>query len=161
MGGCVSVRATAVVRGCRVCGPAPPPPLLQREASGCDDLADVVHLELTVDTTDQSVARVGEYCPNLRELKLNDSVLQSIRDLGTSVRNLQVLWLARCGVADLDGIGILDNLKELYLSFNNIEDIGPLSMHEHLEVGPCLGAVGCARYAHGWGHWLRWEPCVR
>jgi hypothetical protein len=62
----------------------------QREACGQQDLASVVQLELTVDTTDQSVARIGEFCPALRELKLNDSVLQSIRDLGTGVRNLQV-----------------------------------------------------------------------
>ena len=102
-----------------------------------------MHLELTVDTTDQSVARIGEFCPNLRQLKLNDSVLQSIRDLGTGVRHLQVLWLSRCGVSDLDGIGILDNLRELYLSFNNIADVAPLSMHEHLEVreGWVVGAV--------------------
>jgi Leucine-rich repeat (LRR) protein len=98
------------------------------------NLADVTHLELTVDTTDQSVARIGEFCPNLTQLKLNDSVVQSIRDLGTGVRHLQVLWLSRCGVTDLDGIGILDNLRELYLSFNNIADVAPLSMHEHLEV---------------------------
>lgn len=33
------------------------------------------------------------------------------RDLGTSLGRLQVLWLARCGLTDLDGIGSFRALK--------------------------------------------------
>lgn len=33
------------------------------------------------------------------------------RDLGTSLSHLQVLWLARCGLTDLDGIGSFPVLK--------------------------------------------------
>lgn len=33
------------------------------------------------------------------------------RDLGTSLGRLQVLWLARCGLADLDGISSFPALK--------------------------------------------------
>lgn len=33
------------------------------------------------------------------------------RDLGTSLGHLQVLWLARCGLTDLDGIGSFLALK--------------------------------------------------
>ncbi len=101
-------------------------------------MEEVRLLELSVDTSNQSVAQIGELCPNLVQLKLNDSVLQSIRDLGTAVRGLQVLWLARCGLKDVDGIGVLENLKELYLAFNNIDDIAPLSLHENLEVCSCV-----------------------
>lgn len=117
---------------------------LQRNITGVQDLSQVTFLELSVNTADQSVAQIGELCPNLLQLKLNDSYLQSIRDLGTAIRNLQVLWLSRCGVTDLDGISVLEHLTELYLSFNNVEDITPLSLHEHLEVSSCVPAV-CAR----------------
>lgn len=33
------------------------------------------------------------------------------RDLGTSLGRLRVLWLARCGLVDLDGIGSLPALE--------------------------------------------------
>jgi len=87
-----------------------------------------------VDTTDQAVNRLGELCPNLRELKLNDSQLCSFRDLGTSLRNLRILWLSRSGITDLDGISVLERLEELYVSFNDIDDLTPLSLHDTLAV---------------------------
>ena len=33
------------------------------------------------------------------------------RDLGSDLRCLTVLWVARCGLADLDGVGSLTNLR--------------------------------------------------
>jgi len=39
---------------------------------------------------------LGERMPNLQQLKLSGSALPSIRELGTSLCNLQVLWLCRC-----------------------------------------------------------------
>ena len=33
------------------------------------------------------------------------------RDLGTSLNNLQTLWMAKCGLADLDGISSLCSIK--------------------------------------------------
>ena len=39
---------------------------------------------------------LGERMPNLQQLKLSGSSLPSIRELGTSLRNLQILWLCRC-----------------------------------------------------------------
>jgi leucine-rich repeat-containing protein 56 len=76
----------------------------------------------------------GERLPNLQHLKLNNSVLGSIRDLGTALRNLEVLWVARCGVSDLDGISALPSLSELYLAFNDIKDLSPLTMLEKLHT---------------------------
>lgn len=38
---------------------------------------------------------LGERMPKLLQLKLSGSALPSIRELGTSLRNLQVLWLCR------------------------------------------------------------------
>lgn len=34
-----------------------------------------------------------------------------LRDLGTSLSHLQVLWLARCGLTELEGISALSSLK--------------------------------------------------
>lgn len=45
-----------------------------------------------------------------------------------------MLWLARCGLTDLDGIGSFLALKELYVSYNNISDLSPLCLLEQLEV---------------------------
>lgn len=38
---------------------------------------------------------LGERMPKLQQLKLSGSALPSIRELGTSLRNLQILWLCR------------------------------------------------------------------
>lgn len=60
--------------------------------------------------------------------------IRSFRDLGTSLQSLRILWLSRSGVTDLDGIGALCGLKELYLAFNDIADLTPLAMHDELQV---------------------------
>uniref|UniRef100_A0A8C2S4B4 Leucine rich repeat containing 56 n=1 Tax=Capra hircus TaxID=9925 RepID=A0A8C2S4B4_CAPHI len=92
----------------------------------------------------------GLHLPNLSQLKLNGSCLGSLRDLGTSLGRLQVLWLARCGLADLDGISSFPALKELYVSYNNIWDLSPLCLLEQLEVldleGNCVEDPGQLRY---------------
>ncbi|XP_053837450.1 leucine-rich repeat-containing protein 56 isoform X3 [Vidua macroura] len=99
--------------------------------AGVDDLQQVKALEMQVDTREISLGNFGVHLPNLRELKLNNSSLVSVRDLGTSLSHLCVLWMARCGLSDLDGISScsslkltwLDHLEVLDLEGNNIEDI--------------------------------------
>ncbi|XP_058293069.1 leucine-rich repeat-containing protein 56 isoform X3 [Hylobates moloch] len=76
-----------------------------------DDLRLVRALEMCVDTREGSLGNFGVHLPNLDQLKLNGSHLGSLRDLGTALGHLQVLWLARCGLADLDGIASLPALK--------------------------------------------------
>ncbi|XP_026706442.1 leucine-rich repeat-containing protein 56 isoform X2 [Athene cunicularia] len=76
----------------------------------------------------------GAYLPNLRELKLNNSLLVSVRDLGTTLSHLRVLWMACCGLSDLDGISSCSSLKELYIGYNNISDLSQLTWLDHLEV---------------------------
>eukprot|EP00761_Pharyngomonas_kirbyi_P010148 gb/GECH01010166.1/.p1 GENE.gb/GECH01010166.1/~~gb/GECH01010166.1/.p1 ORF type:complete len:153 (+),score=29.36 gb/GECH01010166.1/:1-459(+) len=77
---------------------------------------------------------IGKKLPNLKQLKLNNSSISSVRDLGTSLRDLQVLWMSHVGIKELDGIGTLENVKELYLAFNNIQELSPLMSLEHLQV---------------------------
>ncbi|XP_040184540.1 leucine-rich repeat-containing protein 56 isoform X2 [Rana temporaria] len=109
-------------------------PARLKTLTGADDLKDVTSLQMCVDTRDHTLGNFGTYMPNLRQLKLNNSVILSIRDLGTSLSNLQVLWLARCCLTDLDGIASFFSLKELYLAYNDLRDLSQVSMLENLEV---------------------------
>ncbi|KAH9491848.1 hypothetical protein Btru_029890 [Bulinus truncatus] len=102
--------------------------------TGVDNLEEVVSLELKVDAHETSLGNFGSLLPNLVELKLSGSDITSIRDLGSSLRNLQVLWLTRCALEELDGISSMLNLKELYMEYNEISDLSPLSMLEEIET---------------------------
>lgn len=50
------------------------------------ELRELEKIEIVVDTTNTHMQHVGEVLVNLRSLKLNDSVIPSIRDLGTSFK---------------------------------------------------------------------------
>ncbi|XP_042670167.1 leucine-rich repeat-containing protein 56 isoform X3 [Centrocercus urophasianus] len=102
--------------------------------TGMDDLQQVKALEMQVDTRESSLGNFGAYLPNLRELKLNNSLLVSVRDLGTTLSHLHMLWMVCCGLLDLDGISAFSSLKELYIAYNKISDLCPLSFLDHLEV---------------------------
>ncbi|XP_067396599.1 leucine-rich repeat-containing protein 56 isoform X2 [Emydura macquarii macquarii] len=102
--------------------------------TGIDDLQQVKTLEMRVDTRENSLGNFGAYLPNLRQLKLNNSLLVSVRDLGSTLSHLQVLWMARCGLRDLDGISSCSSLKELYIAYNNISDLSQVSLLDHLEI---------------------------
>ncbi|XP_072448552.1 leucine-rich repeat-containing protein 56 isoform X1 [Chiloscyllium punctatum] len=105
-----------------------------RALTKTEDLRQVKVLEMCVDTQDNSLGNFGTHLPSLVQLKLNSSFIASVRDLGTSLTKLQVLWMARCGLKDLDGIPSFSSLKELYVAYNSISDVSPVSMLEHLEV---------------------------
>ncbi len=76
----------------------------------------------------------GCHVPNLSQLRLSGSVVPCVRDLGTSLGHLTVLWMPRCKLRDLDGLPALASLKELYLAFNEISDVCLVSMLSSLEV---------------------------
>lgn len=81
------------------------------------------------------VDNLGTLVPHLTELRFGrGSTLASFRDLGSSLLNLRVLWLSACGVGHLDGVGALAGLEELYLSFNDVEDVTSIALHDRLEV---------------------------
>ncbi|CAM9228067.1 unnamed protein product [Ectocarpus sp. 12 AP-2014] len=106
-----------------------------RRITGEEDLRDVRHLALAVDTSTTQVDHLGAVLPLLTELRLErGSVLASFRDLGSSLPNLRVLWLSACGVCHLDGVGALTGLEELYLAFNDVEDLTSIALHDRLEV---------------------------
>ncbi|XP_043915589.1 leucine-rich repeat-containing protein 56 isoform X2 [Protopterus annectens] len=102
--------------------------------TGAEDLKQVKTLEMLVYTQENSLGNFGAYLPNLIQLKLNNSMIASVRDLGTTLSHLKVLWMSRCGLIDLDGIPSFCSLKELYLAYNNISDLSQVSMLDHLEI---------------------------
>ena len=114
-------------------------PTKLKALTGVNDLACVDNLEMIVDTSETSLGNFGIYLPLLKQLKLNGSHVPRIRDLGTSLVNLRVLWLSRSSLTDLDGIPTLSNLEEVYLAFNDITDLSPCSMLENLK---CLDLEG-------------------
>eukprot|EP00443_Scrippsiella_acuminata_P091326 CAMPEP_0115418558 /NCGR_PEP_ID=MMETSP0271-20121206/24730_1 /TAXON_ID=71861 /ORGANISM="Scrippsiella trochoidea, Strain CCMP3099" /LENGTH=608 /DNA_ID=CAMNT_0002843037 /DNA_START=28 /DNA_END=1854 /DNA_ORIENTATION=+ len=106
-----------------------------RHYCGVEDLDLVEHLDIQVDSATQSVEPIGEHLRCLKQLKLMDSSVLCLRDLGTELRGLEVLWISRCGLQDLGGVGAaLQSLRELYMPFNDVADLSPLSGHDALEV---------------------------
>lgn len=99
-----------------------------------DDLLSVNRLDIQVDSAVQSVESLGDHLPNLRHLRLTDSSVLCVRDIGTSLLQLEVLWMSRCGLQDLNGVGALPCLREFYLPFNDVSDLTPLSSHDNIEV---------------------------
>ncbi|XP_031553017.1 leucine-rich repeat-containing protein 56-like [Actinia tenebrosa] len=89
---------------------------------------------MLVNTDEQSLGNFGAMLPNLVQLKLSNSVISTVRDLGTSLGNLKILWMSQCGLTDLDGISSLSSLVELFVAFNDINDVSPVSMLDNLEV---------------------------
>lgn len=106
------------------------------ELAGVERVEDVRALALVVNTTDGNsvLGDLGRRVARLNSLKLSGSQLSTLRDLGTSWANLDVLWVARCGLTDLDGLHGLHCLRELYLAFNDIADLSGLAALEQLSV---------------------------
>lgn len=76
----------------------------------------------------------GEILSSLEILKLNDSVIRCFRDIGTSFKNVRVLHIARCEIKEVQGIQAFEQLEELYISFNEIDDLFDISFLENLSV---------------------------
>lgn len=97
---------------------------------------------------------LGSNLPSLTELRCIDSYVMCVRDLGTGLGRLTVLWLSNCGLKDLDGLPSLTSLEvqlklsvyytcyniviihiqELYISHNSVNDISVAAMMTNLKV---------------------------
>lgn len=91
-------------------------------------------IELRVDTNFHNLQVTGEILTSLECLKMNDSIVDSFRDLGTSFRNLRILYLARCGLKEVQGIQAFEQLEELYMGFNYVNELFDIGFIEHLTV---------------------------
>ena len=76
----------------------------------------------------------GEILASLEYLKLNDSIIRSFWDIGTSFKNVRILHLARCELKELQGIQAFEQLEELYISYNDIDELFDVGFLEHLQV---------------------------
>ncbi|XP_026166224.1 leucine-rich repeat-containing protein 56 isoform X2 [Mastacembelus armatus] len=84
---------------------------------GAQDLSHVTSLKLSVDTQENILGNFGAYLPRLAQLKMNNSIIMSVRDLGTSLSHLQILWMSHCCLQDLGGISTLISLKTADYSY--------------------------------------------
>ena len=109
-------------------------PAKLREITGKNDLTTVDSIEMMVNTSETTLGNFGQYLTNLTQLKLNDSFIPSVRDIGTSFSCLTVLWMSRSKVDEIDGIASMQSLQELYVAYNNIADLSPISFLENLEI---------------------------
>ncbi len=66
-------------------------------------------IEIVVDTTTLTLQAFGEALAQLVELKLAGSVINSVRDIGTSFKSLRILWVPRVGLRDLSGTIMLNH----------------------------------------------------
>ncbi len=98
------------------------------------ELTTLTKIELRVDSSIHNLQVTGEILPSLDILKLNDSVIRCFRDIGTSFKNVRVLHIARCEIREAQGIQAFEQLEELYISFNEIDDLIDISFLEHLSV---------------------------
>jgi len=103
-------------------------------ATGVANLAQATAVQMALDTKANAAAFLGDRMPSLYELRLTNSVIGSLRDLGAALRQLCVLWVGRCELAALDGLTGMPRLRELYAPFNDITDLEPLQSMDCLEV---------------------------
>ncbi|KAM6937875.1 leucine-rich repeat-containing protein 56 [Xenentodon cancila] len=101
---------------------------------GTEDLSLVTSLEVCINAQESTLGNFGVYLPRLVQLKMNNSLIASVRDLGTSLSKLQVLWMSYCSLKDLDGISTFSCLKELYAAYNSVSDLGQVALLENLEL---------------------------
>lgn len=99
-----------------------------------EELSARTSLTLQWDCRQQSLHEIGLQARSLKELNLSESYIESLRDLGTALESLEVLYIRRCGLRDLEGITGFPSLKELYGAFNSVQSLSPLLFAETLEV---------------------------
>jgi hypothetical protein len=68
-----------------------------------EDIKQMKKLSIKINSDFGLLNQFGEHLPNLKELKLNNSVLNSISDVGTSFKNLVILNVMNCSIKDLSG----------------------------------------------------------
>jgi hypothetical protein len=65
---------------------------------GEKDLSAVTSFEAVADTREMTLSVLGHFFPRLEKLRLNNSVIASVRDISSSLPQLRHLWLAHCGL---------------------------------------------------------------
>ncbi|KAK4886655.1 hypothetical protein RN001_002926 [Aquatica leii] len=103
-------------------------------AANTNELETVSKVQLQVVAFETSLQRISIHIPRLTELILDGSVLMSLRDLGTGLKYLKILSVARCGLTNLDGLFHLETLEEFYAQDNRIMDLSPCGFLSDIRV---------------------------
>jgi hypothetical protein len=90
---------------------------------GKKNLKKMKSLRAVAETTPMSLAYLGDLFPGLQILRLDHSIISSVRDIGTQLPLLRVFTLDHCGLVSLNGIcAICPRVEELSAAFNEIDD---------------------------------------
>ena len=68
------------------------------------DIQNLQKLTIRINGSYGLLNQFGQRLTNLKFLKLNDSFIQSIEDLGSNFKNLKILQINNCKLKDLTGI---------------------------------------------------------
>ena len=97
------------------------------------DLQNLQKLTIRINGSYGLLNQFGQRLVNLKFLKLNDSFIQSIDDLGTNFRNLKILQINNCKLKDLTGIICFEQLEILEAKNNEISDLIELEMNTSIK----------------------------
>ena len=93
-----------------------------------NDLKNLNKLSITISGSYGLLNQFGQRLKELIYLKLNNSFIQSINDLGTNFKNLKILQMNDCKLKDLSGIICFQHLEILEAKNNQISDLIELEM---------------------------------
>jgi hypothetical protein len=97
------------------------------------DLQNLQKLTIRINGSYGLLNQFGQRLVNLKFLKLNDSFIQSIDDLGSNFKNLKILQINNCKLKDLTGIICFEQLEILEAKNNEISDLIELEMSSSIK----------------------------
>ena len=97
------------------------------------DLQNMQKLNIRINGSYGLLNQFGQRLTNLKFLKLNDSFIQSIEDLGSNFKNLRILQINNCKLKDLTGIICFEQLEILEAKNNEISDLIELEMSSSIK----------------------------
>jgi len=93
-----------------------------------NDLKTLNKLSIKVNGSYGLLNQFGQRLTELIYLKINNSFIQNINDLGTNFNNLRILQMNDCKLKDLSGIICFEHLEILEAKNNQISDLIELEM---------------------------------
>ena len=97
------------------------------------DIQQLQKLTIRINGSYGLLNQFGQRLTNLKFLKLNDSFIQSIEDLGSNFKNLKILQINNCKLKDLTGIICFEQLEILEAKNNEISDLIELEMSSSIK----------------------------
>ena len=98
-----------------------------------DDLLKLQKLTIRINGSYGLLNQFGQRLTNLKFLKLNDSFIQSIEDLGSNFKNLKILQINNCKLKELSGIICFEQLEIFEAKNNEISDLIELEMSSSIK----------------------------